>query len=366
MPKQFNISLKCLTALKLPPSTAAGIAVGLLVLGLNWQQASANLSGFGSSTVPADYANPVPTSPNNNVYSYNNGTVTAVYQESTTNTYNTFVPPTVPDNGVNTGAELFNLTYAGTMGDSAAAWFDARQAIGGPWTASFDWNMQSSGLGNDKYPGLGFFFVVQNNSAGTQLFPTVSGQTTGGWDGGSRGFIDGYTGQAPAASVGIGVNNTGDYNSTTDTVVPTGNYGLTAAYQSADGAVNQGVENPDGSGAGATGTVNFDAFSTPVHVTISYDGNRTLTFSATQNAAADAFEYNLALPTTLANLLGGPDGWVGITGGNSGNQANESISNFTFLTGGTTLPEPGGLGLLAVGGLALLLGPGRRRYILEN
>jgi hypothetical protein len=360
MRKQLVMGLKGRATVKPVLSSAAGVMAGLLMLAGGWRSARADLSGFGVSTVPADYANPAPTAPNNNVYSYDNGTFTAVYQESTVNSYNTFVPPTVPDNGGNTGAELFNLTYAGTMGDSAAAWFDAKQAVGGPWTANFDWNMQSSGLGNDKYPGLGFFFVVQNNSAGTQLFPTVSGLTTGGWDGGSRGFIDGYTGQAPAASVGIGVNNTGNYNSSTGEVVPASDYGLTVAYQSAGGSVNQIVENPDGAGPGSTGTVNFDAFSTPVHVTISYDGNRTLTFLATQNAGADAFEYSLALPTTLADLLGGPGGWVGITGGNSGNQANESISNFTLVTGGSTLPEPGTVSLLAFGGLGLIAWPGRR------
>lgn len=358
MPKQLNMGLGRL-GIKPALWSATGIAGGLMMMGVGWRSARADISGFGSSTVPSDYANPAPTSPNNNVYSYNNGTFTAIYQESTVNGYNTFVPPTVPDNGPSTGAELFNLTYAGTMGDSAAAWFDAKQVLGRPWTVNFDWNMQSSGLGNDKYPGLGFFFVVQNNSAGTQLFPTVSGQTTGGWDGGSRGFIDGYTGGAPVASVGIGINNSGNYDSTTGAVAPASDYGLTAAYQSADGSVNQIVENPDGAGPGSTGTVNFDAFSTPVHVTITYNGNETLTFAATQNAGADTFGYSMTLPETLAGLLGGPDGWVGITGGNSGNQANESISNFTFVSG-TALPEPGVLGLLALGGVGLLLRSVRR------
>ena len=317
----------------------------------------ANLSGFGADTTTTDFGTAAnyesPNAPTNSVFSYDNGTVTTNYEQSNTNQYNAWVPPTI----VNSGGDLSNLGYRDTEGENASVWFDAQQGVGSAWTASFVWEMPSAnnpptttlGTGNDGNPGLGFFLVVQNNTAGTGLLTT----NNGGWDGGPRGYI-GSNGIAPTGSVGIGINTTTSQN------------GLTVAYTNQTGSVEQAVTYPNphsGAGSGTynnTGSVNFDVYQTPIDITISYNGSTGLTFSAAQATGGfngngtGSFSYTYTLPDNITTLLGANMGYVGLTGGNSGAEAFQSISNFTFV------PEPASLGLLAVGGLGLLLLKRRR------
>jgi hypothetical protein len=334
-----------------------GTAALAAVLAATPHGARANLSGFGTDTTSTDFGTAAsyeyPNSTTNNVFSYDNGTVTTNYEQSTTNAFNSWVPPTI----VNSGGEVSDLSYRTTEGENSSVWFDAKQGVGGAWTASFVWEMPSAnsppttvlGTGKDQNPGLGFFLVVQDNSAGTGLLTT----TNGGWDGGPRGYI-GNSGIAPTSSVGIGINTT------------TAQYGLTVAYSNASGSIKQAVTYPNaGSGAGSgnynnTGSVNFDVYQTPINVTVSYNGADGLTFSATQATGGfnqngtGSFSYTYTLPESVTSLLGSTTGYVGLTGGNSGAESYESISNFSFV------PEPGALGLLAAGGLGMLLVKRRR------
>lgn len=298
-------------------------AAAILVPGMaatSW----ASLSGFGADNTGPAYTGGA-TSGN---ISATNNTVTMNFNA---NNGNKATPPTIGTNVPSVSGNVLTLTTPFDS-ESSSVWFNTKQNVGSAWTASFTQESSNQfGGGAD-----GFYFVVQDNSAGLNLL---------GGSGGYKGYIQGPNAAAPTNSVGIGVET-----------YPSG-YGLQVAGMSASSGVPQTTLN-----GGSTGSVDFSTANSPVNVTISYDGGTNLTFSATQGTTG-SFSYTVALPESVAAILGSSSGYVGLTGGTGGAYQTETISNFTF---GAPVPEaPAGAslagGLLAIGSLGLARRGLRRR-----
>jgi hypothetical protein len=68
---------------------------------------------------------------------------------------------------------------------------------------------------------------------------------------------------------------------------------------------------------------------------------------------------NVPLPASLQSLVGGPTGYFGFT--SSSDATNGSAINIENFVAGPPVPEPSTLGVLAIGGIALLKRRPRRK-----
>ncbi len=213
-------------------------------------------------------------------------------------------------------SNVLTLTDSTNFTEVSSAWFNVQQSVSQAWTASFTW----TGNENNTQPtGDGFFFAVQNNSGGVNLL---------GGSGSYKGLLT--SGGAPTDALGIGVEN---YNG--------------SVVQLAYGSVN--TSDPTSPVSFTVSPNNAPAVS--ANITISYNGGTNLVFTAVQGA--NTFSQTFVLNATLASIVGGSNAYVGFTGGTGGAIETQQISNFSFSN--TSAPEPATVGLLAIGGLGLLL-----------
>jgi autotransporter-associated beta strand protein len=196
--------------------------------------------------------------------------------------------------GVGVANNVFTATVSGTGNTSTSLWYNTPLNLAGvPWTAKFTYN-DVSGNGAD-----GVVFALQNASAGTAAL------TSGG------GNLMGFSGISPSAGLTLQIFNASEVNFVTN---PTGS-----------------LENI----GQATSPVNLRATNSPVNFTVRFDGNSTLTMSATQGANTVSGTWS----ANLYNVLGGAGAslanalaYIGFTGGDGGTTATQTISNFSVTT----------------------------------
>jgi hypothetical protein len=191
-------------------------------------------------------------------------------------------------------ANVLTLTD-GTGGESSSAFFDTPQYIGG-FLASFTYTANGS--------ADGVTFCIQNSAAGTNATGATGGDL-------------GYTGIAPSAAFELNIFSLahggsgiqfGTDGSTPDSVNPTAPYTSTAPVS----------------------LVSTD----PIYVQLYYLQN-VLTVLLVDTSTGDSFttNYNVAnLPITV----GGNSAYVGFTGGDGGDTATQTVTDFTFSS--TTTP----------------------------
>lgn len=173
-----------------------------------------------------------------------------------------------------------------------SAWFNTAQPTNASFTAVFDYT-RGAGSGN---PADGFTFTLQNQAL-TAL-------------GGGGGGL-GYSGITPSASLQINIynpNGRGIAVRTNGAVAGGGNYTATAPVDIFNGTVRF--------------TVNYTAATNALNIVLTQGAN-TFTF-----------------PTQTVNLAGvlGANTWVGFTGATGGENAIQSVSNFTFNLAGAVNP----------------------------
>ncbi len=256
--------------------------------------------------------------------------------------------PTIP-----TTTSTLRLTYQ-AFGDDSSAWFNAPQNVAAPWTTSFTWN--NINLSNGPAGGFGFFFALQNTTKGLSYVggegPNM-GLTTNAVMSSTQGGVL-STADIPTNTIGIGINNTsGTYRNDNNGLISTNGmlqvvYGSTILNVPVTGGVDfLGTEAAGGSSAVPAAPVNF---------TLSYNGANSILLTAIQGG--NTFSDTIALPGTLAGIVGGNTAYVGFTA-TTGDQMfgptqGLAITNFSYV------PEPGVLGLLSAGGLGLLVAKRRK------
>jgi autotransporter-associated beta strand protein len=174
-----------------------------------------------------------------------------------------------------------------------SAWFNTQQPTNQNFTAVFDYT-RGAGSGN---PADGWTFTLQNQAA------TALGTGGGGL---------GYGGITPSASLQVNIYN------------PNGR-GIAVRT---NGAV--------AGGGNYTAVAPVDIFNGTVRFTVNYTaGTNALNIVLTQGA------NTFTLPTQTVNLASvlGANTWVGFTGATGGENATQTISNFSFnLTGAVNPP----------------------------
>ena len=293
-----------------------------------------------------------------------NGTMTFNAQ-GIANLSGTSLPPSVASGwyaNIPSSTPVLKLSYE-AFGEDSSAWFNTPQNVAAPWTTSFTWNQinLSSGASGG---GFGFFFALQNTSQGLSYVggqgPNMGLTTNGvlGTTTATGGELTSAT--IPANTIGIGINNTSSTylnSGIAGTTVPDSTNGmLQVVYGST--ILNVPITGVDFLGtANNTGAANSPA--APVDITISYNGVNSILFTAVQGS--NTFSDTIALPGTLAGIVGGNTAYAGFTATTSniafGPTEGQGITNFSYV------PEPGVLGLLAVGGLGMVLMGRRRRLV---
>jgi hypothetical protein len=97
-------------------------------------------------------------------------------------------------------------------------------------------------------------------------------------------------------------------------------------------------------------------------VTVTYDAPDVLDPTGTLSVLFDGNSIGLndvPLPASLQSLVGGPTGYFGFT--SSSDAANGSAINIENIVAGPLVPEPSTLGILSIGGIALLKRRPRRK-----
>jgi hypothetical protein len=208
-----------------------------------------------------------------------------------------------------------------TPGQARSAFFNTKQSDLS-FIASFifqDLNTDLSPIGAPD----GFAFILQN-----QGLTAVGGQASG-----------------------LGVNNP-DGPASASAIVPSA--GVEFFLRNGNGATTI-TNNGSGQFANGVSTAPVDlADGDPILITLAYDGlNFQLTEVMTDLTTNDTYTLNRSFD--IQDIIG-PTVFVGFTGATGGAYANQTISNFSFVS---AVPEPASLGLLLIG--APLLAARRRR-----
>jgi hypothetical protein len=124
---------------------------------------------------------------------------------------------------------------------------------------------------------------------------------------------------------------------------------------------NSNLDVPSAAFATQTGSEG-DITNVPNIVTVTYDApglpDPTGTLSVLFNGNSIGLN-NVPLPASLQSLVGGPTGYFGFT--SSSDATNGSAINIENFVAGPPVPEPSTLGVLAIGGIALLKRRPRRK-----
>ena len=270
------------------------------------------------------------------------------------------VPPQVADgwySAISSNTSVLKVTFLAD-GEDSSAWFNTPQNVAHAWTTSFTWNQINLSAGGSG-GGFGFFFALQNTTQGLSYIggqgPNM-GLTTNGVIGTTTATAGELTSATiPANTIGIGINNTsGTYlnSGIAGTSVPDSTNGMLQVVYGTT-ILNVPVTGVDFLGTATSGPNTPDA---PVNITISYNGVNSLLFTAVQGS--NTFSDTIALPGTLASIVGGNTAYVGFTATTAAQQFGPAqglgITNFSYV------PEPAALSLLVIGGLGLLLLKRRR------
>ena len=179
-------------------------------------------------------------------------------------------------------------------GGRGAAFLSRKRTVTGPWTATFTYRAYARGT----TPADGIAFVIHNDPAGNNAIGAAAGSL--GYERvGDTAVNPGFTNSVAIGIAGYYKNLLFGKHSaivSTDTVLPTlGNNGA------------------------------------PHHVTVSYDGDGTLT--ATVERPDRSFRHTQTYPVNLADEIRSDEAYVGFTGGTGGSTAQNTVSDFTFTQG---------------------------------
>ncbi len=239
------------------------------------------------------------------------------------------VLPTVSDGwyGIAQDTPVIKLTAVVWAIDSSV-WFNKPQPVAGPWQAHFTWHDlgQSAGASGG---GFGFYFAVQHSAKGLGLIgqagPNMGLTTAAVMSKRKGGYLRSAT--VPDHTLGIGINNTsGTYLND--------NNSLTSKNGVLQVVVGKTIINVPVTGVDF---LNATPKTMPpaVHISIAYNGAKTITFRAVQGKKT--FTHSIQLPHRLSTVLGGPVGYVGFTGATAdhrfGPTEAQGITRFSLHTG---------------------------------
>jgi autotransporter-associated beta strand protein len=279
-------------------------------------------TGPGTLTVAAQQTYTGPTtvsagtvklSPNAFIAGFGNDT-TGVGSNSTWTINSTTITSPAITNGVLTLTD-------GNNSEARSAFYNTPMPTTAPFTVSFNYQMRRGSTGAITADGMAF--VLQDDPRGASAL---------GGAGGQLGYGDGGSGNQITPSVGTGFN--------------------IYYFVSSPNGLSFGVSASNGSlvNSGTTGPVNVES-QDPIRVVLSYDGSNMFTESLTDlgNNATYTTSYAVGnLATSLGNTA-----YLGFTGATGGDNATQTISNFsTSLQYSASNMLPAGTALtLASGGM---------------